>query len=582
MLAGTNPLSPVVYVGMIVEDVALILQLSEVPEAERTATVKWLLQLCDQQQAQLRQQSKQLELQSKQLALQSEQLTSQAEQLALQVEQIQLLKDEIAILKGEKARPKIKPSSLNKPPPGGSGVGDDQKPGRGKPSRKKTTELTIHETCVLEPPVIPPNWVLKDYEPYVVQELEIRLKNTKYLRARYESPSGERLIGELPDAVKGYHYGPQLRSYILSQYYQQHVPQGLIRRQLREWGVEISSGQLNRLIIDHHDRFHEEKAQLLRVGLEVSSHINVDDTGARHQGKNGYCTHIGNAWFAWFSSTESKSRINFLELLQAGQAGYVIDEVAREYMRQQQLPQGPLALLSGDYRCPDKATWEDYLTTVGIRNERHLRIATEGALVGSLVDHGIAPHLVIVSDDAGQFTIAGFLNALCWVHAERTLHKLIAGNEVNRQAQEAVRGQIWTFYQQLKAYQQAPDEIIRQTLEARFDEIFTQKTAFHSLNRALHRLHNNKTELLLVLERPEIPLHNNLSENDIRDYVKKRKISATTRSDTGRKARDTFLSLKKTCQKLGLSFSQYLFDRISRQNHIPPLPELVQAAAQGP
>jgi phosphoglycolate phosphatase-like HAD superfamily hydrolase len=362
----------------------------------------------------------------------------------------------------------------------------------------------------------------------------------------------------------------------------QHVPQGLIRRQLREWGVEISSGQLNRLIIDNHDGFHEEKAQLLRVGLEVSSHINVDDTGARHQGKNGYCTHIGNEWFAWFSSTESKSRINFLELLQAGQPGYVVDELAREYMRQQKLPQEPLALLSGDYRCTDKTTWEAYLTTGGIRNERHRRIATEGALVGSLVDHGIASNLVIMSDDAGQFTIAGFLNALCWVHAERTLHKLIAGNEVNRQAQEAVRGQIWTFYQQLKAYQQAPDEIIRQTLEARFDEIFTQKTAFHSLNRALHRLHNNKTELLLVLERPEIPLHNNLSENDIRDYVKKRKISATTRSDTGRKARDTFLSLKKTCQKLGLSFSQYLFDRISRQNHIPPLPELVQAAAQGP
>lgn len=561
-----------------------MLQLDEVPEAERTATVKWLFELCDQQQAQLRQQSKQLELQSKQLGLQSEQLTSQAEQLALQAEQIQLLKDEIAILKGEKARPKIKPSNLNKPPPGGTSSGDDQKQGRGrgKPSRKKTAELTIHEECVLEPPVIPPDWVLKDYEPYVVQELEIRLKNTKYLRARYESPTGETLIGELPDSVKGSHYGPQLRSYILSQYYQQHVPQGLIRRQLREWGVEISSGQLNRLIIDNHDCFHEEKAQLLQVGLEVSSHINVDDTGARHQGKNGYCTHIGNEWFAWFSSTENKSRINFLELLQAGRPGYVVDEVAREYMRQQKLPQEPLALLSGDYQCTDKATWEAYLTTGGIRNERHRRIATEGALVGSLVDHGIASNLVIMSDDAGQFNIAGFLNALCWVHAERTLHKLIAGNEVNRQAQEAVREQIWTFYQQLKAYQQAPDETTRQSLEARFDEIFTQKTAFHSLNRALQRLHNNKTELLLVLERPEIPLHNNLSENDIRDYVKKRKISATTRSDTGRKARDTFLSLKKTCQKLGLSFSQYLFDRISRQNHIPPLPELVQAAAQGP
>ncbi len=138
------------------------------------------------------------------------------------------------------------------------------------------------------------------------------------------------------------------------------------------------------------------------------------------------------------------------------------------------------------------------------------------------------------------------------------------------------------FYQQLKAYQQAPDVATRQELEARFDETFTQKTDFCLLNRALKRLHKNKTELLLVLERPEIPLHNNLSENDIRDYVKKRKISATTRSDTGRTARDTFLSLKKTCQKLGISFSQYLFDRISRQHQIPPLSELVRAAAQAP
>ncbi|MEE4378658.1 MAG: transposase, partial [Candidatus Competibacteraceae bacterium] len=119
-------------------------------------------------------------------------------------------------------------------------------------------------------------------------------------------------------------------------------------------------------------------------------------------------------------------------------------------------------------------------------------------------------------------------------------------------------------------------------LEQRFDQIFTQKTAWQMLNLALKRLHDNKTELLLVLERPAIPLHNNLSENDIRDYVKRRKISATTRSEAGRKARDTFLSLKKTCQKLSIAFWDYLHDRISQQHDILPLPILIRAAAQGP
>jgi hypothetical protein len=416
----------------------------------------------------------------------------------------------------------------------------------------------------------------------VVQEIEITVRNTKYLRARYQTPAGESVVGALPESIAGSHFGPTLRSYILTQHYHQHVPQKLLLKQLWEWGVAISSGQLNRLLIHGHERFHEEKAQVLAVGLEVSSHLTVDDTGARHQGNNGYCTHIGNEWFAWFSSTESKRRINFLELLRAGQSEYVVDEVAREYMKRQKLPQGPLALLSQDQVCADKAAWETYLQGLGIGTERHIRIATEGALVGSLVRHGLSPELVIVSDDAGQFQVAGFLNALCWVHAERTIHKLIACTESNRDAQERVRDQIWTFYYDLKAYKLDPTEKAKLDLEQRFDEIFTQKTDFHSLNLALKRLYANKAQLLLVLDRPDIPLHNNLSENDIRDYVKRRKISATTRSEAGRKARDTFLSLKKTCQKLGISFWQYLQDRVSQINVIPPLPSLIRAAAQGP
>ena len=78
--------------------------------------------------------------------------------------------------------------------------------------------------------------------------------------------------------------------------------------------------------------------------------------------------------------------------------------------------------------------------------------------------------------------------------------------------QETVRDQIWTFYQALKAYKLNPNESDKLRLGQRFDEIFTQKTAYHSLNQALGRLYDNKAQLLLVLERPDIPLHNNLSE----------------------------------------------------------------------
>ena len=100
------------------------------------------------------------------------------------------------------------------------------------------------------------------------------------------------------------------------------------------------------------------------------------------------------------------------------------------------------------------------------------------------------------------------------------------------------------------------------------------------LNEALRRIHEKRADLLLVLERPEIPLHNNLSESDIREWAKKRKISAGTRSELGRRCRDTFISLKKTCRKLGVSFWRYLQDRIRGVREILALPDLMREAAQ--
>jgi len=91
-------------------------------------------------------------------------------------------------------------------------------------------------------------------------------------------------------------------------------------------------------------------------------------------------------------------------------------------------------------------------------------------------------------------------------------------------------------------------------------------------------LHANKPELLRVLDRPEIPLHTNGSENDIRAQVIRRKVSGGTRSDMGRDCRDAFLGLMKTCQKLGVSFWNYLGARLAvpEQPAILYLPDLVR------
>ncbi len=199
---------------------------------------------------------------------------------------------------------------------------------------------------------------------------------------------------------------------------------------------------------------------------------------------------------------------------------------------------------------------------------------TEGALLGTLIDSGFPVDLVIMSDDAGQFDI--LLHALCWIHADRVFQRILPLNKRHDKELNWVHTQIWEIFYELKQYKLEPDDSLKLAISEHFDELCRTKTSFETLNQALRRLAKNKAELLLVLERPDIPLHNNLSENDIREYVIKRKISGSTRSKDGQLCRDTFVSLKKNCLKQGISFWDFINDRMGKKNLIPYLPELLK------
>lgn len=485
-------------------------------------------------------------------------------------EENQRLRDEVARLKGQKGKPAIGPSRLNK---GEKGEG---KHGGGKLRRERTPDRTE----IIKAQNIPEGSVFKGYADYTVQELVIKTETILYKAEKWMTPGGKLIIAKVPSTAAHSHFGPVLRSFILYQYYHALVTEPLILEELHEWGVAISSGHLHRLITEGKEQFHAEKEAILRTGLRVSRHIHVDDTGARHQGQNGYCTHIGNEWFAWFESTDNKSRINFLELLRAGALDYVLCGEALEYMAGQKMPQAVLKKLAevGDRTFSDARSWAESLRRWNITDKRQVRIATEGALLGSVIVHGLNRNLAIVSDDAGQFNI--LCHALCWIHAERVLAKLIGFSDAQRTALAEVRTIVWELYRDIKAYKAEPREGTKGILEKRFDELCLTKTCFMSLNLALKRMARNKRELLQVLGRPDLPLHNNLSEGDIREYVKRRKISGGTRSDEGRRSRDTFASLKKTCRKLGVSFWQYLTDRICGEEQVPALSRLIEARAQ--
>jgi hypothetical protein len=395
------------------------------------------------------------------------------------------------------------------------------------------------------------------------------------------------MTAPLPTGIHG-HFGPQLRRFVLAQYHQGQVTVPRLVTLLRALGIVISKRQVVRLLIEGQDSFLGEARDVLRAGLSSAAWITVDDTGARHKAANGFCTQIGNAHFTWFGTTASKSRLNFLALLRAGYDDYVVNAEALAYMRERALAAHVIArLVDHSDRCfADQQTWTTHLERLGISalkvNPDPMLIATEAALWGSVKAHGFLPNTVIVSDDAGQFNVGQ--HGLCWVHSERLVHKLDTFTDENRAAQSTVRELIWQFYRDLKAYRGAPTKRRKAALRARFDRIFTRKTGFVTLDRLLARLHANKTELLIVLDRPEIPLHTNGSENDVRCHVTRRKVSGGTRSDVGRDCRDAFLGLAKTCAKLRIAFWDYLGSRLAVPGSpaIPYLPELVATQPRPP
>jgi Transposase IS66 family len=490
-----------------------------------------------------------------------------------QQERIQQLEDEIARLKGLKTRPVIAPSRLETPPR------QPPAPGRRRPGsdkRSKTAQLTITAEEFVPLDDKPPGSIFKGYEDFVVQDLIIQPRVIRYRRERWQTLDGQTLIAPLPPGViSGSHFGPDLICFILYQYHHQHVTQPLLWEQLDQLGIDISVGQLSRILTEQKESFHQEKDQLLPAALEVSPYVQVDDTGARHKGRNGYCTQIGNDLFASFESTDSKSRLNFLEILRRPHTDYVINEIAVAYWEEQKLAAAVVEKLCQDPRqFDDAAQWSARLHELGITAERHVRIASEGALLGSLITHGVSAELGILSDGAGQFNV--LVHIACWIHAERPLTRMVPYSDAHRTAIEQVRQRIWELYQDLKAYRLDPQEAQRPVLEARFDELCAGRTNFPSVDAVLKGMNGNRADLLRVLERPEVPLHNNLSEGHMRDYVKKRKISGSTRSASGRRARDTFASLKKTCRRLGVNFWSYLQDRVRRWGRIPPLADLIR------
>src|SRR3954465_16034975 len=263
----------------------------------------------------------------------------------------------VATLKGLQGRPKMKPSGMDKATelePAAQGQGHGAK-------RRKNERLSLDEERVIKA-VTPARSRFKGYEDFLVQDLVLRPHVVRPRRERWLTPDGRTVTAPMPAGITG-HFGPELRRFVLAQYHQGRVTVPRLVAQLRAIGILISKRQVVRLLNAGQDAFLDEPREVLRAGLATASWISVDDTGARHRHRNGVCTQLGNEHFAAFATTASKSRLNFLEVLRAGHADYVVNAEALAYMRQRALAGAVIDRLAEhpERRFPDAAAWRRHL-----------------------------------------------------------------------------------------------------------------------------------------------------------------------------------------------------------------------------
>lgn len=486
-----------------------------------------------------------------QLELTKLQLQSTQEQLTKANEKIKILEDEIAKLRKTPKRPKFRSNEMQPRDRKNSAQKSNSMPPTDiiSTAKKETSEINVPV------PNVPEGSRFKGFQTFGVQEINIVAQEIIYKLEVWQTPTGDVLRAKIPEELQGSHFGPVLRA-LAASFYAHGMTQPAIHELLRGLGIDLSSGQVNNILLNEAEMYSAVSEEILTAGLTEAPFIRADDTGEKHQQKASYCTHIGGQYFAYYTTSFSKSRKNFLRIILQGKEGYHINDAMIWHLFQSGVQDDILNLFE-EYKgkvYQSKKGMNRLLNDLGIEAKKLNKQCMEAGLVGFISSTILKAGQILLSDRAGQFAL--FDHAACWVHMERPLRKIICTSDEIEQELKGVRNAIWTLYKTLKesALNQASKESVHQL----YDELVKMKTGSPEINAVIANFATYRDEMLKALDYPGLPLHNNDSERDIRPVAKRRNISGSTKSDLGRKFRDGLMTIKQTCFRVGYNFWDYL------------------------
>lgn len=514
-----------------------------------------------------------------------------AENLALRQE-VQQLKDEIARLKGEQGKPSFPAPRAPKPaaPPKNYSSEPERRTQQPWKKRPKLDRIVIHRWLPLDldPATLPPDARFLRYAPVVVQDLILRPQNTCFLKAVFYSPSQHTTYhAPLPPGYWG-QYGPGVRTFALVLAYEGQMTHPAIHTLFTDVGLVISEGQVCALLTLGHDRFHDEASRVALSGLRSSRWQHLDQTPTGVKGKEWACHVFGNPLYTAYRTLPKKERLCVLDALRAGKPrAFRIDRVALAYLEASGVSQKVRRQVGALPKPPeadggwDEATFREMLAAQMPRAGPQVtqRVLEAGLLAATVADPALPSIDTLVCDDAPQMASVTPHVMLCWVHEGRHYKKLCPYLKGHREAVSQFLERFWEYYRELAAYRQQPGAAEAERLREQFDTLFGTVTGYELLDERIRLTREKKADLLRVLEHPELPLNNNAAELGARGRVRKRDVSLGARSAAGIRAWDTFQTLCATAKKLGVSFYEWVHDRVSETNAMPELSEVIEERA---
>ena len=515
-----------------------------------------------------------------------------AEENAILKEENQKLRDEINRLKGEQGKPDIRKQSKggDKENENHNHSSEEDRKKRRKKNKNKgknSKNISIDRRVIIEldKTQLPDDVEFKGYETRIIQDLKIITDNVEFKLQVFYSPSMKKtFIAPMPEEYKGSEFGPGVKALVITLYRDSGMTELAIDRFLKTFDLQVSHGTTSSWLTENHDVFHEEKEDIIDAGRQASTYQQMDDTGSRVNGKNHYTHVLCNDFFTAYFTRPGKDRLTLLALLCRDQLMFILNQDALTIMEEFGLAKKWLEHMRPLLKTTPltRKKMDIFLQTLFPNPKKHStnrRIVLESTALAwyQQSDHYIS---YLMTDDAPQFNRLGLFNLLCWIHEGRHYKKINPLSAMYRQILDEFLEQFWDYYDALLTYKKAPSQEMATQLSAQFDSLFETKTGYDALDQRIQLTQAKKSKLLLVLEHPFLPIHNNNSELGARAQARIRDINFQTVSANGTQTKDTFCTLVQTARKLGVNFYRYVYDRIAKKFEMPSLAQLIRLKAQ--